>query len=384
MARRGENIRRRKDGRWEGRYPKGKKNGKPITGSVFGRTYQETKEKLIVAKAELTEFSNTSIENHVFKEETFRSAAEDWLVFIEPTLKESSISRYRTVLEKHLLPEFGDIKVSNISRNDVANFSARLLSCGSKNGTSLAPKTVSSIQSVMKNVMDYVRHVKCIPVIDFNGLTVKQSTHTLRVFSLCEQKNLNNYLLKDITLTKLGILLCLYTGIRIGELCALKWKDISFTEQKLCIKRTMQRIQKPDGNGHKTQVIITTPKSDSSIRDIPLPDGIIHILNEMKQPNDSFFLTGLEKVYVEPRTMENRFNRVIEACGIKNATMHTCRHTFATRAVELGFDIKTLSEILGHANVSITMNRYVHPSMALKKENMDKFSSILGVNNGCV
>lgn len=382
MAKRGENIRKRKDGRWEGRYPKGKKDGKPVTGSVFGKTYQEAKEKLIAAKATLAEQNKAPlVKQQEAMAEEFRDAAEEWIISVTPTLKESSISRYRTTLDKHLLPEFGDMQVLEIKRDDVAAFTTKLLSTGGRDGNGLAPKTVSSIQSVMKNVMDYVRHVKCVPVIDFDGLSVKQPQRTLRVFSLAEQERLNTYLLDEISFINLGVLLSLYTGLRIGELCALKWGDISFGEHRLRVERTIQRIQKPDENGHRTQVIITTPKSDCSVRDIPLPHEILHILDEMKQPDGCFFLTGLEKAYIEPRTMENHFNRIIEACGITNATMHTCRHSFATRAVELGFDIKTLSEILGHASVAITMNRYVHPSMALKQENMNKFSALLGVKN---
>lgn len=383
MARRGENIRKRKDGRWEGRYSKGKKDGKIVQGSVFGKTYQEAKEKLITAKADLarqTKKPEATQEGPMNK--NFTKVADDWLEFAKPTLKESTVSRYRIILDRHLLPAFGDKSVSEITKEDVSAFSNNiLLACKDNGGKELAPKTVSSILSVMKNVMDYAWLVRGMTVIDFKGLGVKQPQKQFRVFSLFEQDTLNDFLLDRITPIKLGILLCLYTGLRIGEICALKWGDISFTEQKLHVARTMQRIQKPDGNGRKTQIIITPPKSDCSVRDIPLPDEMFSILIEKKQPDSCFFLTGREKAFIEPRTMENNFDRIMEACGISDATMHTCRHSFATRCVELGFDIKTLSEILGHANVSITMNRYVHPSMELKKQNMNKLSSLLGVKN---
>lgn len=383
MAKRGENIRKRKDGRWEGRYPKGKKNGKTVIGSVFGRTYQEAKEKLIKAKADLSERSNTPEERHTkIGEDSFSKSAEEWLASLKPTLKRSSYSKYRNVLDKHLLPEFGDKKIVDIKRDDVSDFSCRLLVSGGKDGKGLAPKTVAGILSVMKNVMDYVRHVKCVCVIDFDGLGVKQPMKQLRVFSTFEQARLSAFLLESLNLIKLGILLCLYTGLRIGELCALKWGDISFIEKKLSVTKTMQRIQEPDGNGHRTRIIIERPKSDCSVRDIPIPDEVFEILVDMKRPDGCFFLTGKESVFIEPRTMENHFDRIMKACGIDNATMHTCRHSFATRCVEVGFDIKTLSEILGHASVSITMNRYVHPSMELKQANMNKLSGLLsGVRN---
>lgn len=383
MPRHGENIRKRKDGRWEGRYPKGKKDGKQTIGSVFGKTYQEAKEKLITAKAAIADSPKNMVElSTVAEHEIFRLSAEAWLVSIKPNLKDSTIARYRTALDRHLLPEFGDKIVTEITREDISAFSNSLLASKDEGGKGLAPKTVSAILSVMKNVMDYIRLVKGLSVVSFDGLAVKIPQKQLRVFSLHEQEMLNGYLLGDLTPSNMGILLCLYTGLRIGELCALKWEDISFTEQKLHIERTMQRIQKPDEEGHKTQVVITSPKSDCSVRDIPIPDDVFQILTEKRQPDGCFFLTGLERIYIEPRTMENRFNKVADACGISGATVHTCRHSFATRAVELGFDIKTLSEILGHASVAITMNRYVHPSMQHKQENMNKLCAILGVNGG--
>jgi len=383
MARHGENIRKRKDGRWEGRYPNGKKDGKPVTKSVFGKTYQEAKEKLIEAKATLANPPKPVPEgNATAGHEAFSLSAEAWLEASKPTLKESTVSRYRTALDRHLLPEFGDRDVTEIARDEVSAFSAMLLASKDDGGKGLAPKTVSAILSVMKNVMDYIRLVRGWAVISFDGLAVKIPQKQLRVFSIYEQETLNVHLLGDLTPSNMGILLCLYTGLRIGELCALKWGDISFAEKKLRVERTMQRIQKPDGEGHRTQVVITAPKSDCSVRDIPIPSDVFEILAANRQPDGCFFLTGLEQSYIEPRTMENHFNKVTDACGIADATVHTCRHSFATRAVELGFDIKTLSEILGHASVAITMNRYVHPSMQLKAQNMDKLCSLLGGREG--
>ena len=139
----------------------------------------------------------------------------------------------------------------------------------------------------------------------------------------------------------------------------------------------MQRIQLPKGSVQKTKVIIDVPKSECSVRDIPIPNEVFKEISKMRMSAECFFLTGLVEVFMEPRTFENHFDLLMEACEISNATMHTCRHSFATRCVKLGFDIKSLSEILGHASVAITMNRYVHPSMELKKENMNKLSELL-------
>lgn len=384
MPRKGENIRKRKDGRWEGRYPKGKVNGKSIMGSVFGKTYQETKRKLIEAKASSLIGLTKSPQNVKSKLTNFRALADEWMEKSIPTLKESTISRYKTVLKLYLIPEFGDQPITQIVRDDLSSFISRLLTPKVKGGNGLAPKTISSILSVMKNIMDYIRIDKGWSVVDFKGLTVKIPQKQLRVFSLSELQALNSYLLENLSPSNLGILLCLYTGLRVGELCALKWGDISFKDQKIRVERTMQRIQKPTDLGHKTQIVITSPKSNCSVRDIPIPNDVFEILCKNRQGDNCFFLTWNEQAYIEPRTMENKFNKVTNDCGISNATVHTCRHSFATRAVELGFDIKTLSEILGHASVGITLNRYVHPSMQHKQLNMNKLCFLLGSKQGSI
>ena len=165
--------------------------------------------------------------------------------------------------------------------------------------------------------------------------------------------------------------------MRIGEICALKWEDIYITEQCIRVHRTMQRIQISEKEGDKTKVVIQAPKSDCSNRKIPIPSGILPILISAQKNGKTFLLTGLEERYVEPRNMENYFKSVVKTCQITNVNFHALRHTFATRCVELGFDVKSLSEILGHANVNITLNRYVHPSMDLKQKNMDMLSGLL-------
>ena len=136
----------------------------------------------------------------------------------------------------------------------------------------------------------------------------------------------------------------------------------------------MQRIQEHDSTDKKTKIIVTTPKSSCSIRTIPLPDDLMKLILSQGIHEHGYFLTGDDKKFLEPRTMENRFKRLLDALDIDSINFHSLRHTFATRCVELGFDIKTLSEILGHASVNITMNRYVHPSMNMKKENMKRIT----------
>ena len=314
---------------------------------------------------------------------TFPSIASEWVEWVSPNLKTSSRVRYLNILRKHILPEFNEKAVSDIGREDVIAFRNRLLTTGGKKGIGLSPITVNNILTVLKSILSYASCIRGIQTKDLGRIPIRTSQKHMRVFSREEQKRLTDYLFSNPSSANLGILLSLYTGLRIGELCALRWKDINLKEQDLFIHSTLQRIQtlSPDHKtGRRTAVIITEPKSISSLRHIPIPEPLMKPLNDAQCSASCFFLTGDPEKYMEPRTLEYRFARITQACDIRGSTFHTCRHTFATRCVELGFDIKSLSEILGHSNVNLTMNRYVHPSTEFKQENMNLLSTLINNN----
>lgn len=192
-----------------------------------------------------------------------------------------------------------------------------------------------------------------------------------------EQTMLNNYLTSNPNASNVGILLSATTGIRIGELCALKWGNIDLEKRTLTIKNTVQRIKSIDGST-ATKLIITLPKSNSSVRKIPLPDFIIPILRNLKGNNDYYILSGTRAI-IEPRTMQYRFKHILSDLNLPNVSFHSLRHGFATTCIALGFDVKTLSEILGHSSVEIILNRYVHSSMERKAEFMKLLSSVFVV-----
>ncbi len=298
----------------------------------------------------------------------FSDAAENWLRARQPELKASSVVKYRNILNRHLLPRFGPLPFDRIRREELLACGRELLSAG------LSPRSVGAILTVMRSILCHARQCG-FAAEDPGPISFRQQQEPLRVFSRSEQKRLTAYLLARGDLAARGAFLSLYTGLRIGELCALTWGDISAEDGCIHVRRTMQRLQTL-GAGPKTAVQITAPKSQSSRRTIPLPDWLMAELNRRRRADGCFFLTGSEK-YMEPRTMENRFRSALDACGIRGASFHTCRHTFATRCIELGFDVKTLSEILGHATVSITMNRYVHPSLEFKRESMNRLAALI-------
>lgn len=195
----------------------------------------------------------------------------------------------------------------------------------------------------------------------------------MRVLERYEERRLLRVLLRNMDRCKLGVFLCLYTGIRVGELCALKWENISLQERTVTVKETMQRLQTNRGvGGQKTQILITEPKSAAARRVIPIPDFVADRLSFFESSDKAFLLTGSVTDYIEPRTMQNRFKGYLKECRIEDANFHALRHTFATRCIESGFDVKTLSEILGHSSVRITLDKYVHSTIDWKRSNMDK------------
>lgn len=297
-----------------------------------------------------------------------------WLNEAALTLKESSIIKYEDILKNYILPVYGEMDFSMITNTDLVNFVDELRRTGGIKKQGLSPATISEVITTMNLLRSYVQRKNLIVLFNPHCVNIKHDRHDIRVFSIYEENKLIKYLKKKDDLTSVGILICLYTGIRIGELCALKWNDVNLSERTMKIGKTMQRLR-VYGKEHKTEVKILDPKSTHSVRIIPIPK----VLGRILKPHftkDAFVLTGDTEKFVEPRVMQKRFKKILQTCGIKDANFHATRHTFATRCVELDFDIKSLSEILGHSSVTITLNRYVHPTMKLKRENMNKLKEL--------
>lgn len=368
MPRRGENIYKRADGRWEGRYIK-KRNvaGKAVYGFVYARSYKDIKEKLDCAKSKIAETPNSI---------TFEAAAAQWLQISSSNLKESTCSKYRNLLNNHILPELGSCRINKMETAFLENFLLHKLETGRLDGRGgLSRKTVRDILSVIKLVLKHAKAMGAVTACEPGNILIKVPPQTPSILSREEQTELEDYLLKHISPRNAGILVSLYMGLRIGELCALRWKNINLDEKILSVQCTMQRLQMHSECGRKTSVIITPPKSRCSIRDIPIPDFLIKVLRQLPVAKaEAFFLTGKIETFVEPRCYQAYYKKVLSRSGIGPFSYHTLRHTFATRCVEAGFDIKSLSEILGHSTVNITLNRYVHASIALKRKNMEKIS----------
>lgn len=336
---------------------------------MFGKSYEETEQKLEAASAEI---SARILE----KEGTFAELSNEWLQLKVPQLKASSIAKYTNLLDLYLLPAFEDKSVSEISRTDIIQWSSELLTSGGAKAKGLAPKTVNSILSLMTNILEYAAREKSIQTADTKDISIKQPQKPMRILSRVEQQRLSSYLKDNLTPCNMGILLCLYTGLRIGEICALTWKDILMDEQCLYIHQTMQRIQVKDNGGKKTAVIIMPPKSDCSIRRIPIPDKIRQLLSQIQKQDKAYLLTGMVHSYVEPRNTENRFKAVTKECNINDVNFHALRHTFASILIGNEVPLINVSNFLGHSDISTTANIYAHLDKAGKQVGADVITDI--------
>lgn len=383
MPRKGENIYARKDGRWEGRYVKEKTaEGKCHYGYVYAKTYRETREKLVKRRAKAYEDAVKNAEKNKSEDHTilFEKMMKDWLFSLKPQIKESTYVKYWNMMNTYVLPELGAVRWNEIRRESLEAFCRKMLVSGGAKKNGLSPKTVTDMLSMIRSVFRYAAACGYQQPCDISSVSIKRNSNELRILSRKEQAILCQYLFVHVNDRNLGILLSLFTGLRIGEICALRWEDISYTEKMIYVHRTMQRIQTGHDSEKKTKISISTPKSPCSIRRIPIQDELVQLLQNHQCGKSGYILTGKEEAYVEPRSMQRYFKKVLKGVSLEPVKYHVLRHTFATRCVEMNFDVKSLSEILGHASVNITMNRYVHPSMELKRENMQRLSELLTVS----
>lgn len=312
-----------------------------------------------------------------YEKDSFMAVAQSWLNATTPMVKESTYVKYCNLLESYIYPCIGDVAISTLSHELIQTNCNQLLQIGGAHQQGLSPKTVADIVSVIRCVLRFAQESKIELTCKSSPIRIRQHVTEMRVLSQREQETLCRYLFENRNPYDLGILICLFCGLRVGEICALQWKDVSLTDQTIHVHQTMQRIQDKTGDGGKTKIVITAPKSACSIRTIPIPGNLVPLLAAWRGSDSAYLLSLGNRPFAEPRSMQNHFKKALEKCNIAPANFHSLRHTFATRCVELGFDPKTLSEILGHANVNITMNRYVHPSMELKREQMQRLSLLL-------
>ena len=293
----------------------------------------------------------------------------DWLKSKQGRIKISTYTKYKSILDKWLIPYFTSKDAGKITHDNVESLVNHLSADG------LSASYINMIPMLLNSIIEYSKSngVSCDYTFENHRLAIKKNT--VNVLSPEHQQKLTACLLNSPTSTNLGILLSLYMGLRLGEVCALRWSEVMLDEGMIVVRQTVQRLP-IDSIESKTALIVGEPKSEGSCRSIPIPDFIIQILKKENNNSDCYLLTGTTKPF-DPRSMQNRFKRVLLECGISDTNFHVLRHTFATRCVECGIDVKTLSELLGHSSVKITLDRYVHPTQEQKKNSINKLANFI-------
>lgn len=301
----------------------------------------------------------------LLRKTNFEEISKKWLEMKKNSIKESTYCNYMFIIDKYLMPTLRKTSLRKLIDYNYNNFIQELK-------TNLSVKTVRDITNVLKSILKYSQEEYTCS-INLKSINMpKLNVAKIKVLNKREKGKLERYCLKQNTLKSLGVVVCLYTGLRIGELCALKWEDIDLEEKVIFVRKTLQRVYIEKENNSK--IIINSPKTTSSIRRVPINNKLYEILKPLKKEykNEDFFLTGSNEKYVEPRNYQNLFKLLLSECKVKPYKFHILRHTFATYCIEVGMDAKSLSEILGHSNVNITLSRYVHSSDKIKKKFLEK------------
>lgn len=303
---------------------------------------------------------------------TIREIAVAWKEYKRPYVKQSTMSAYLLILENHLLPAFGE--KDSLPEQSVQSFVLEKIECG------LSVKSIKDILIVLKMVMKFGVKNEWMNYYEWD---IKYPTNSankeLEVLSVSNHRKILDHIQSHFTFTGLGIYISLSTGLRIGEICALKWNDINITEGTITVSRTIERIYMVEGEKKHTELVISSPKTKNSCREIPMSKELLAIVKPLKKiVNDDFYVLTNDEHSTEPRTYRNYYNGLMEKLGIPKLKYHGLRHSFATRCIEAGCDYKTVSVLLGHSNISTTLNLYVHPNMEQKKRCITKMFKSLG------
>lgn len=312
-------------------------------------------------------------------EKTLEEYIHLWLIHQKTKVKASTYSTYLHILHSQILPKLGKMELHAISEEVIEEFLWSKSENGRTDGKGgLSAKTCSDIMILLYSIFEYIEKTYHYPNPMADVKRMKTRKKSPEPLSQSENQILTHFLLGNMDAANMGIALSLFMGLRLGEICALRWENIDVERQVIHIRQTIYRVlnenaTKEDITQSKTVLLLSSPKTEKSIRDIPIPVFLNPYLKQLQKAEGYYLLTGTKQP-MDPRTFQNYFKRVLKKCNMRSIPFHSLRHTFATNCVILGFDIKTLSEILGHANTRITLETYVHSSFYQKQMQMMKLS----------
>ena len=376
MPRKGENIHKRTDGRWEGRYKMGRKDdGSILYGFIYGKSYKEVKDKLIEYKYKYSQYYKPK-KKEKEKEATYDGTVFDFSVEYMRELelsdiKQSTFANYNSMLKIHIRPYFEDQKLTSITTGDIVEFVDNLKQ--KKMGTG-AIHGVMGLLSRMLNAAVKKKNLPFNPCEEVDLPKIEKAK--IEPLTPTEQKLLEAAAFQHEY--GLPVILTLYTGMRIGEIAGLRWSDINFDTGVIHVQRTIQRIS-VEGSDKKTVIIIDKPKTDSSNRLIPIIPPLKSLLLDLKSEAASEYVVTCNGSFAEPRVIRYRYSALVEKAGLIYVSFHTLRHTFATRGMEVHMDIPALSSSLGHSSIKMTLDVYTASVLEQRVVSMNLLSPLLTV-----
>lgn len=300
------------------------------------------------------------------KEKTINQITEEWKEEKKKYVKKSTYAAYQLLIQNHIKPYFGDLY--EVNEEKVQQFVFDKLDAG------LSEKTIRDIIIVLKMILKFGIKNGYLEYVQIDAkFPSKQEKKDLDVLSKADQKKFMEHLRNNFTFKNLGIFICLSTGMRIGEICGLRWCNVDTVEGVIKVRHTLQRIYIIEGETRHTELLLDTPKTANSVRDIPMSSELLKMLKSLnKVVNENYYVISNDIKPIEPRTYRNYYKKLCKQLDIPELKFHGLRHSFATRCIESKADYKTVSVLLGHSNISTTLNLYVHPNKEQKKKTIDK------------
>lgn len=372
MARKGENIYLRKDGRYEGRYIKARRpDGRAVFGSVYGHRYEEVKRKLTLVKAQQYQLEETVEQS--YQRATMREWSEYWLeVLTRPFVKQTTYELYRGRLQNRILPFFGNCELESITLEKVQAFIY-------EQQRELSASTVKDVYRLLKAILRAAKERRLIQSEPWVGVRSKgrQAAAQPRVLSAQEQLRFER---ACISQNMPEFLVALYTGLRIGELAALRTKDIDFDGGFVRVRHAVHRVRQSGDAKGRTMLVLGETKNETSCRDVPIPAFLTDLLRERfsGMPPDAFLFAGRGGGMIDPRTLQARLQRLTQSIGLNGVHCHTLRHTYATRCLEKKIGVEVLAELLGHSSTHVTCQAYAHCTYQHKVEEVQKLQLLVG------
>lgn len=316
---------------------------------------------------------STEVNNKIF-----RNYAGYWLERKKYEVRESTFANYTNLFLNNIIPCLGDIPCEQFNNKLIQMFAYWCKDKGGKDGKGISEHYIKDSLLLVKAVIRDGQDEGVFPDFAFKQIKIPKTLQIetqKQVYTEKEYQKIIDYILKNISSKSVGILLGIYTGMRIGEICALQWKDINFEEQIINVNKTIQRIYNPLDELEPSKIVITPGKTKNSIRQIPITNDIVQILKTIKN-EDSFYILSNSKKPIEPRTYRKFYNKFMKETGVEPIKFHALRHTFASINIENGADVKTISDILGHSDIAITLKTYTHTSQKAKEKAIQKFNNM--------